>query len=85
MIFNGFDHPAQHSAKGILANVFMSILKKISVICIIILSSCSLSEENLEINQDQVFYEKIDVILENPTSYALLAPEKINPFDFDLS
>jgi hypothetical protein len=63
----------------------MNVLKKISVICFIILSSCSLSEENLQINQDQVFYEKIAAILENPTSYSSLSPQKINPFDFDLS
>lgn len=85
MIFNGFNNPAQRSAKGILTNVFMNVLKKISVICFIILSSCSLSEENLEINHDQVFYEKIAVILENPTSYSSLTPQKINPFDFDLN
>ena len=63
----------------------MKILKTISIFSLLVFVSCALEQEDLPIIQDQLFYNKMDKIFENPSTYALLEPKKINPFEVDFS
>ena len=63
----------------------MKILKTISIFFLLVFVSCALEQEDLPIIQDQLFYNKMDKIFENPSTYALLEPKKINPFEVDFS
>jgi hypothetical protein len=62
----------------------MKHIKKLFAILIIITSSCSIGEENLEVNKDNIFYERVNELIQNPNSYASVIPQKINPFDITL-
>lgn len=43
-----------------------------------------MDQENPSISSDMIFLNYITEMVNNPFSYNLLKPEKINPFDFDL-
>jgi hypothetical protein len=62
----------------------MKHIKKLFAIFIIAASSCSIGEESIEINQTDQFYERVNFIITNPSSYASVIPEKVNPFDITL-
>jgi hypothetical protein len=63
----------------------MKILKTISIFSLLVFVSCAVEQEDLPIIQDQLFYNKMDKIFENPSTYALLEPKNINPFEVDFS
>ena len=63
----------------------MKILKTISIFSLLVFVSCAVEQEDLPIIQDQLFYNKMDEIFENPSTCALLEPKKINPFEVDFS
>jgi hypothetical protein len=63
----------------------MKILKTISIFSLLVFVSCAVEQEDLPIIQDQLFYNKMDKIFENPSIYALLEPKNINPFEVDFS
>ncbi len=62
----------------------MKHIKKLFGILIIVVTSCSIGEESIEINQTDQFYERVNFIITNPSSYASVIPEKVNPFDITL-
>ncbi len=59
------------------------ILKLTAVICLI-LSSCSIEQEDLAFKLESDFYHQVHEIVENPIIYDGLNPENINPYDFEL-
>jgi hypothetical protein len=63
----------------------MKILKTIPIFSLLVFVSCAVEQEDLPIIQDQLFYNKMDKIFENPSTYALLEPKNINPFEVDFS
>jgi len=62
----------------------MKQIKNLFVILFIITSSCSIGEENLEVNQENIFYQRVNELIQNPNSYASVTPQKINPFEITL-
>lgn len=63
----------------------METLKKISTFSFLVFAACAVEQEEFPRSQDQLFYDKLDLIIENPKSYASLEPKKINPFELDFS
>lgn len=62
----------------------MKHIVKVFCLAFLLLNSCSLDQENQNSSMDTVFFNRINGIVNNPSSYNLLNPEKINPFEFDL-
>lgn len=66
---------------GDTKKILMNILKKNTALFLVILFSCSINEENLEISQTDEFYERVNYIINSPSVYESVVPENINPYE----